>query len=292
LMSSLGFDELYLYSFIGKDSFDKTLLDSEQSIKLRNPLSPELEYLRTSHVPALLEKVTFNLSNFDEVQAYILGRVYFKEKNEEGLPKQPKYLTSLITTDASPRSLHINLKGKIETLLARLHIEDISFEKTDAISFFHPNLQSQILSKKEYIGNIGLVHPKVKRNWKLKFDTVLCTLFTEKVSELYHEYGRYKKVPKYPSVRRDLSFWIDKKIEAEKVLKNLSQEKGDYIQNISIIDIFSKSKRPDKHSFTIQITLQSQKGTLTEEDITSDLNKLITAVEKLGGKIRGKDEEE
>jgi len=288
LMSSIGFDELYTYSFIGEDHYKRTLLDIKQCIKLKNPLSPELEYMRTSLIPGILEKVRLNLSNFDQVASYILQRVYFRQKDNDGLPLQPKYLSAVITREASPKDLFVEIKGKLGVIFSSLHIENLKVEKTNHISFFHPNLQARIKSGKEHIGNIGLIHPVVRNNWKIKYDSCIFTLFIDPLHELSRQYGNYRKVPVYPSVRRDLSFWIDRNIEAQKVSAHLNAVKTNYVSEILIIDIFTNKKHKEKKSFTIQVTLQSSQKTLSEKQIKKDLEKLIHEIERIGGEIRGK----
>lgn len=286
LLSALGFDEIYTYSFTGEDQYQKTLLQIGDCLKLKNPVSPDLSYMRTSIVPSLLEKVAPNLVKFDEISIYESSKVYLKQKDEQGLPQQPKHITGLMSKDIPEEDLFLKLKGKIQEFLNKINIENIKFEKGSEEKYLHPKQQAKIRSGNTQIGLLGLLHPRVRKNWEIKQNTVLFTLYFDKLFELIRPQREYTKISKYPVVKRDLSFWIDEKQEASNILETLFGSRTTFITNIEIIDIFKDNKQRTRKSIAVKITLQSKKGTLTEDQINADVNKLMRAIEKMGGKVR------
>lgn len=287
-LSALGFDEIYSYAFTGEEQYKNTLLDIKECLKLKNPISPDLSHMRTSLVPSLLEKVALNLPSFEEIHIYEISRVYFREKNEEGLPKQPKLITGLICKDKPETNLFFDIKGEIEALLDTLNIENVKFEKTRDIKYLDPKQQAKLRVGNTDIGHLGSIHHMARNNWGIKPSIALFVLDLEKLLELTKPQKDYKEITKYPMVKRDLSFWIDKKAEAAKILVVLGNTKAEYVKEIKILDVFKDPTKVNEKSITIQITLQSRRETLTEAQIKKDLQKLITAIEKIGGKLRKK----
>lgn len=287
-LSSLGFDELYTYSFSGEESYSKTLLDTKNCLKLKNPVSPELEYLKNSLIPNLLEKVVINQANFDTLNIYELSRAYQKELSTEGIPNQPKNIAGLISKNADEEELLLSLKELLAEFFEKIIIYNVTFERTKNIDYLHPSQQWFMKSKNKVIGHIGNIHPLVKANWDIKANTTIFVLDFQTLFDLQGKKRKYKQVPKYPQVTRDLSFWIDRSIEASVIEEKLMNIKSKNIASIRIRDIYKTTKKKDKKSITIQIVLQSKTHTLTEKDITEDMKLVAQAVEKMKGKIRKK----
>ncbi|MBN2015688.1 phenylalanine--tRNA ligase subunit beta [Candidatus Dojkabacteria bacterium] len=287
-MSSLGFDEIYTYSFIGEQHYRKTLLDIDKCLKLKNPLSPELAYMRNSLVPSILEKVKLNLANFDEILIYEMSRIFFKEKNKEGLPNQPLNIIGLVSKHTDNKELYFTLKEKVIALLGQAGIATYAFEKVDSIPYFHPGQQALITTNKVVLGNIGTLHPQVKDNWNIDPNTSLFILDIEKLFELQNKEKVYKRFSKYPYVKRDLSFWVKKDTQTGHLVKELEKGNFSYVKDIEVKDIYEPKTKQDEKSITIQVILQSKRITLSEEEINIDISVLIETIKKFGGTLRKK----
>jgi len=285
-LQALGFDEIYTYSFTGEKQYQNTTLDISKCLKLKNPISPELSYMRNSIVPGILEKTSLNLPNFDKIAIYEISKVYLEEKNEENLPKQPKHISGAISNTDSNTDLFFTLKGKLESLFKNIDIEETKFEKTESIPYLQPTQQAFIKISNNVIGHIGIIHPQVKYNWNIKSNTVIFDLDFDKLFEHRKKVKDYKHISKFPSVKRDLSFWIGFDKEAEKILDEIQKQNYKYVQSIEIIDIYKTEKKSGRKSITIQIVLQSHTSTLSEKQIKEDLDLMTSTIEKLNGKLR------
>lgn len=285
-LASLGFDEIYSYSFIGEEQYKKTSLDIKECLKIKNPLSPELGFLRSDLAPSLLEKIQLNLANFKEVSLFELSRILLKEK-AEGLPKQPKKICAVYSNSIKDTELFLTIKGSIENLLAELNVPKVLFEKSKNVApYLHPQMQANITIADKVIGYLGIVHPTVLANWKIKQNSALFMLDYDLLFKLSRTERKYHKISRFPEVKRDLSFWIDEHTETDTILKSLMEVQTNFVKNIEIIDIFKlKGKSGDK-SVTIEIVIQSDKHTLKEAEINNDIAVISSTIEKLKGKLR------
>lgn len=285
-LQALGFDEIYSYAFISEDHYKNTLLDINECLKLKNPLSPDLSHIRTSLVPSILEKLVLNLPNFEEIEMYESSKICLKEKNKENLPQQPRHITGLLSNDREENSNYYNLKGRIDRLLKTLNIDNINYKRVENIPYLHPNKQAEVRANSKTLGHIGIIHPQVKRNWKINKNTAIFALHFDTLINVAKDDTSYTRISKFPLVRRDLSFWIDKNVDAASILEMLKKANYKHITNIQIIDIYRSSDNKKKKSVTIQITLQSAQKTLEEKDIKADIRILTKEINNIGGKLR------
>jgi len=286
LMTTLGFDEIYTYAFTGEEYYKNTLLDIKDCIRLKNPISPELGYMRSSLIPNLLEKVYLNQENFETLEIFEIARIFRKTKNEEGIPDQPKNLAGIISNDLPDRELFQSLKGKLETLFPKVNIRNAKFVKTADKKYLHSAQQAKVLIEDIPVGYIGIIHPKVTNNWDLKKNTALFILDLERLFEKKKAKKKYRQISKYPNVKRDLSFWADEKLETATILDSIDKVKTNLVKKVSITDVYKSKSKRDKKSVTIQVTLASKKKTLADKEISTEISTLLTALEKIGCKIR------
>lgn len=289
LLASLGFDEMYTYAFINEEMYSRTNLDIKKCIAIRNPLSAELTHLRTTIIPSLLDKVKLNLSYFDELAVFELARVYYKEKNDENLPKQPKKVALLETNNDKKSSLLLTLKGKIEELISQLQLSgSFTFAKQNTIPYLHPNYQAEINLGSKHVGHIGIINEDVRDKWDISKQTAVAELDFGEILSHHIQKKTYSPVSIFPHVERDLSFWIDEKITIDEILTALNNSEALYLQTVDIIDIYKHKKKPSQKSVAITIILQSETETLSEEQISADIEHIKNTINKLGGKIRNR----
>ncbi|MFC1780437.1 phenylalanine--tRNA ligase subunit beta [Patescibacteria group bacterium] len=285
-LSALGFDEIYTYSFTGEEQYKNSLLNIKDCIKLKNSISPELGFMRNSLVPNLLEKVQPNLANFDEVAFYEVSRIYDKAKDSDSLHKQPNNVAGVLCNSMKDKELFFDLKGKVTALLDTINVGSVDLKKSTNIEYLHPSQQATIHIGNTEVGHIGLLHPQAAKNWDIEKN---CALFVLDFDELFQNIEtakKYKRVSKYPQVKRDLSFWIGKGTIVGDVLNSLKEVDTKYVTDIIITDVYEKDSKNEKKSITINITLQSKHETLTEKEINTEIKDITKVITKLGGKLR------
>jgi len=107
----LGFTETYTYSLVEKDT----------GLKLKNPLSLDWLYLRTSLTPSLIKIITENKGKSDYFNLFEIANVYIPQKNN--LPEEEMHLIICTT-----HSNYYRFKGIIESLLSDLGIFNFNID--------------------------------------------------------------------------------------------------------------------------------------------------------------------
>lgn len=289
IMASEGFDEIYSYTFIGKQLLERLSLNSKDNVKLINPLSPELELLRTSLIPNLIDKALLNASNYDEFSIYEKGRVIFKDIDPETkLNIQPENIAAL-SFSKEHKLLFYQIKTSLMSLAEGLNI-NLKFSKTirgrfeNLKNIFHPGRSAGIYLNEEIIGVISELHPKIKMDLNIKGNIAYWELDLSAISKLATFSKEYSPISIYQKVKRDLSFFIPDNAIYSDIENSINSLNLEYLIGIEFKDMY---KEEGNKSITISLKFQSLEKTLTDTEINDQMDKIVKVLEeKIKAKVR------
>ena len=97
IMVSCGFQEIITYSLTNLEVMEKSLLSTDSAmLKVANPMSRELEYLRTSLIPNVLSTMSYNQRyQRKSFKLYEMGKVFLAREND--LPKEKDVLCAVLS---------------------------------------------------------------------------------------------------------------------------------------------------------------------------------------------------
>jgi len=306
LMSRYGAHEIYSYTMIGNKLCAATGVDQSSLIRIKNPLSPELQYFRNSLLPSLIEKVELNAKNrFENFALYEFSRIAYKDRFEEKegkdssksnkLPYQPYHLSiARYSSKETNRSGDLHnykfIKGYLDLLLEDLGLKELvnvmKLKNGDRVldlpNAWHPAQTGKILYKEESIGLIGNAHPKLYENFKINGHLSILEMefSSEMMDKIKVDMNDYTAIVNMPAVYRDISFWMGQEIELGPLISALQKSDIKYFESIDLVDIYEDSKHPGKKSVTINITFRAKKKTLEEKDITDSVREATQILEQ------------
>ncbi len=297
VMNGFGFSEVVNYTFTSPDFCDAMLLDSndkKRSVeKILNPISEEMAVLRTSLIPGLLETMRRNnYQQIDNLKIFETGHVFFaKQKNSQ--PEENEMLAALWTGARSELAWHskrvdcdfFDIKGAAESLLDSIGIDDLVFSRANWEDYpYYKRGYSAIIEKDgKYVGNLGQINPEVLNNFNLKQDAFIFEMDMEVLLSLVPDSITAKPIPKYPSLSRDITIIVDKRIEAGSVLfavKKLMNENS-LIEDVFLFDVYEGKPLMDgKKSLSLRIVYRSWEKTLKEKAIKGIHNHISKVIIK------------
>ena len=289
-----GYHEVITYSFTSPSSEDFIGLMPEDPrrhhLRILNPLTEDLSALRTSLIPGLLEAARYNVSwKNSNLKLFELKKVFFPLAGER-LPKEVKYLAGLamgIDRDPhwafSPRPIDFfDIKGCVEDLLEALQIKGIKFDRAEDIPYLHPGKSSRILFGKEPLGVLGEVHPQVLSRYEIHGKAYLFEIDFEQMVKWTGEGKRFRPLPKFPAVYRDLSMVVDDALEAEKVVEAIRAFRQPFIDEVHVFDIYRGAPIPEgKKGVSYRIRYQASDRTLTDEEVNEFHGKVISQLKEI-----------
>jgi len=273
-------------------------LSGEEPVAILNPQNQDMGFLRTSLMPGMLDVVTRNVNvNIPDLRLFEIGHVFCKDFTEK--PKivedflEEERIGVLLTGAGSAghwsekkRAGDIyDLKGILEGLL-----EVFALDKCRVISYptasglTESTLAIEIADS--YAGYAGAVRADV-----LKFFGIEQDVFVAEIS-LASLVGRramkYRALPRYPRVRRDVAFGVAENTSAGSVLDVIRKAAGELLASVEVFDVYQGPNVPaGVKSIALALELMSREKTLAEADIEAVMQRVVGAVEKeCGGTLR------
>lgn len=288
-MIGLGLNETMSYVLINDKEVNKFTLDKFEPIKLLDPLTEDRNTLRYSIVPSLLKIYEYNLDrNNKDISIFEIGKGFGKV-NEEYIEEEKlcmllsgKYYEGIGNT----KNVDFYIaKGIVEELLDFLGYSGrYSFTKAKELpKEFHPGQTALISVNASEVGIIGKLHPRVTKEDVYVVEINLNKLLSKKVGKM-----KYKEISKFPSIKKDVAFIIDRNLDSEVIEKQIKKSAGNLLTNIEVFDVYTgEHVLEGKKSIAYSLTFSDSKKTLTDDEVTEIFNKVILETEKvLGAEIR------
>ncbi|GHR54131.1 phenylalanine--tRNA ligase beta subunit [Helicobacter pylori] len=270
-----GFKEVIHYVFYSKEKQQKLGFEVlEDPLELQNPITTELNTLRTSLVCGLLDASLRNKNlGFKSIALYEKGSVYNSKREEiqklgflaSGLQKKESY------PDAKGKAWDFYSFAECVSKV----IGDFSLEKlTTQTPINHPYQSAKIIQNNEIIGVIAKIHPKVIQELDL-FESYYAEIDAFK---LKRPAMLLKPFSIYPSSVRDLTLIIDENTAFSKIKKALKDAQISNLSEILPLDIFKESN--NSIALSVRCVIHSLEKTLNDEEVNSAVQKALEILEK------------
>ena len=276
MLTANGFLEIMCNS-LTKGSYSK---NTEEVVRILNPLSVELNVMRQSLLLPALESVAHNQNRkSSDVKFYEFGKTYhlINEKYVE----RPRLLMVLSGAEsaeswsqkASPVSFY-NLKAAVDAVIGRLGITGY---QTEEVSDENYSFGLKYFRGPQSIVTFGAVTAADKKLtdvdkdvYYADFDWALLLDIVSKNKVIS------KEIPKYPAVRRDLSMLVDTEMTFETLKTIAFKSEKKLLKNVQVFDVYVGDKLPEnKKSYALSFTLQDDQQTLTDKQIDAVMQKII-----------------
>ncbi len=288
-MVAQGLYEVLTYSFVSPGVFNKINLKAENplrnAIKLINPLGEDQSIMRTTMIPNMLDVISRNYNKkIAEGQFFELAKVYISDVLPlEGLAEEKETLTIGMYGNVD----FFDMKGAVENLLEELNIYKYRILSSNNDSM-HPGRTAELLINNKRVGCLGEVHPDVLDNYDIPVRVYIAELNFEEILQQSEMNIKYRSLPKYPSVARDIAIVVTEEITAGQVEEIIRNKGGKLIEEVKLFDIYRGSQIEEGYkSMAYSIVYRSDEKTLSEEDITKVHNKIVNSlVNQVGAALR------
>lgn len=311
LMLSAGLNEIQTSSLIGKSLLDKFKItyDDANAVKVANAASEEYSMLRQTLAASVLNCMKYNFDNGQKTfWGYEIGKTYLKvgeaDEKTTGI-KETRVLQGVMTGEVQNSKWQVKtstdfytVKGIIENLFEDLEvsrriklvpIEETELAKTHKVLHPYRTAVIMLLGKRpQPIGYFGQVHPTLIDKLKLNQDAFLFKVdLTELIGAVKETVPRFKHIPQFPEVRRDIAFIINDDVTFDDIQKVI---KGSVKQNIfkgsEIFDVYQGEHVEEGFkSVAFRIKMQDENATLTDEIIEQQMTSVREKLQKTYAQI-------
>ncbi|MGC2259580.1 MAG: phenylalanine--tRNA ligase subunit beta [Candidatus Sulfotelmatobacter sp.] len=295
---ALGYDEAVSLTFISHADAER--FSSASVLELENPLSEEASVMRTSMAPGMLDMLARNLNRgLENVRLFETGRTY-ELSGADRIESARLCLGATATSvksalpaagvldvskgeQAAAAEAFRSFKGDVENLLTAFQYRELSFDRKTA-EYFHPGGSARAVMDGAVVAQFGQIAEDVKSQKKLRQDVFLAEIDLEQL----HAHGlrtvKFAPLAKYPAVERDFSFVFSDDVEFEAMRRVVMGLRLKELREFNPVEIFrGGSIDAGKYSILLRARLQSDEGTLRDEQIAEWSSQMVAALQGLGG---------
>jgi phenylalanyl-tRNA synthetase, beta subunit, non-spirochete bacterial len=284
-----GLNQSISYSFVSRKVFDKILLDNESSLRnaiaIRNPLGEDYSIMRTTTIPSIMESLARNYSrNNETARLFEIGKIYIPNEDSSKLPEE----RNLVTIGLYGNADYFHVKGVVENILGSLGIEKFSFKRESENPSFHPGKTAALYIKRDLVGILGEVHPDAADNYGVDERCYVAELNLDVLYSYANLDKKYKALPKFPAVTRDMAILIDDSVLVQDIEDLMWKQGGNMVESINLFDVYKGEQIPaGKKSIAYSIIYRLENKTLTDAEVNKVHDKIVRTLEnKLGAELR------
>lgn len=284
-LQSNGFNEVMNNSLT-------SVKDESNAVKLLNPLSGDLAFMRTSLAEGLLQNADYNIKRKNpDLKFFELGKIYHKI---DGKYLERKQLALLVTGRNVPENWlqpksatdFYYLKSYVKILLDKLQL-DID-EKPLIDGRFSDALE--LTADGKTVARLGKISKELLNDADIDQDCFYAEIELENCHKLRStENLKFVDIPKFNKIRRDLALLIDKDVSYDELYQSARKNRSKFLKNISLFDVYEGKNLPEgKKSYAMSFELLNEEKTLEEKDISEVMNTLINNFKKeFSAELRG-----
>jgi phenylalanyl-tRNA synthetase beta chain len=299
-IASKGYLEAITWSFTDS-KVNQLFIESNKEIKIVNPISTDLNVLRSSIFSNLIIHLNKNLGRgFKDLSIFEIGPTFSGSQPGE----QQTVVSGLRSGKLSRQSWLeqerlvdvFDVKSDvIQSLVEAGYNKDKFYIDDEAPNYYHPGKSGRIFlnkSKENVIAFFGDIHPNIIKKLDIKTEALVgFEIFLDNIKQPKKSLKDQKTQYKYSDFQkseRDFAFILDKNFKVQELVEIIANVDKVLIKSVKVFDVYEGANIPDgKKSIALNVTIQSSEKTLAEDDLKKINQLIISAVElKTGAKIR------
>ena len=260
---------------------------SGDGVRLANPLSSDMDVLRPSLLPGLLDTLQHNLTRRNgDLQFFEMGRVFTAR---EGAAPHEGWRVALALTGArnpafwsgTEREAKCDLydvKGLIEELLESLGLRGVVWTRSPEPSSLFLESATVSLGGRLVLGRFGQVQPSVARRYDLRDPVLLAELHLDLLLAKRNRSKGFKALPAFPASQRDVAMIVPETVTHEAVLGVVRKTQPAHLERVELFDVFrGRHVTEGFKSMAYAFTYRATDRTLKDDEVNASQAKLVEA---------------
>ncbi|PWC73812.1 phenylalanyl-tRNA synthetase subunit beta [Azospirillum sp. TSH100] len=295
-LAARGLSEAVTWSFLS-GPVAELFGGGEPGLRLVNPISSDLDVMRPSILPNLIQAAGRNADRgYADVRLFEVGAA-FRNPAPDG---QDTVAAGIRAGAAVPRHWAEKARGvdvfdaKADALAV---LEAVGAPAgnlqvtTDAPGWYHPGRSGVLRLGPTVMARFGEIHPSVLEALGVKGPVIGFEVMLDAVPLPKKKGGTAKpmvQLSAFQPVERDFAFVVDRKVEADKILRAVKGADKALVKDVAVFDVYEGAGVGDgRKSVAVSVTYQPTTATLTDEAIEAVGQKIVAAVVKAtGGNLR------
>lgn len=296
-MADRGLQECVTWSFLSKSMAQQFTDNLSVSLCLTNPISVEMDTMRPSILPNLIDACAKNANRgFGNAALFETGPIFHGVNPEDqmyvctgvrhGQHANKHWASSDVSRDVDVFDAKADAIAAIKAVNPSLN----PMISRDAPSYFHPGRSGSLRLGKNVLAYFGEIHPAILEMIDITGPVVGFEVFLENIPEAKASGAKPAlALSAFQPVRRDFAFLVDDSVEAGTVIAAATKGGGKLVSDVQIFDVYQGKGVPEgQKSLAIAVEFQPVDATLKDEEIEGLTKSVIDSVtSKTGATLRG-----
>ena len=283
-LAGAGFTETWNPALVPGRKLEELRI-AAHAMRVQNPLSDDMDTLRTSLLPSLIDAVAINRDRGrDEVRVYEIATAFLAKVGDKATqPDEPLRLAAVATAGATAESGELafrRLKSVLDACVASLSAPALSYDRA-AAQLFHPGRCAAVVLDGRQLGYLGELHPSVTQG--IASRVVAFEVDVEPVLAAARV-PRAHPLPKFPAVQRDLAVVVEDTVSAGVILQGIEELGGELLEHARAFDEYRGAQVAEgSKSIAFTLTFRSPERTLTDAEVDRAISEIKLGLEKRHG---------
>ncbi|WP_174300665.1 phenylalanine--tRNA ligase subunit beta [Caulobacter sp. S45] len=295
-LAAAGYAETIGWSFTSR-TLARLFGGGGDALVLANPIASELDCMRPSALPGLIQAVGRNgARGLADCALFEVGPVF-----ADDTPKGQRTAVAAVLVPQAARHWSeggkedaFTLKGELMAVLEELGapVGSLQVVQGSAAKWWHPGRSARVqLGPKTVLAEFGALHPRVLKALDVTGPVYGFELWLEALPESKRVGSRGRSAldlsPLMP-LSRDFAFLVDGARPAGDLVRAASGADKALIADVYVFDVYEGAGVAEgAKSVALEVTIQPREKTLSDAEIETLSGKVVAAVEKAtGGKLR------
>lgn len=294
-LNGLGYDEAISLSFVERE-LDAELTARElgcgEAVEILNPVLEHKPRMRTSLLTGLVEALELNLNHGTRsVRLFEIGKRFAAGPDRPEERETLAILVSGAVDDHDYRTRRdadfFDIKGAVEAVLERLRAPGFTFERA-GVEYLHRGQAAAVVVDGQMLGVLGRLSPELASRRKLKQPVYVAEIALDRLLEIEPLETTYTRLPRYPSVMRDISIVLPNHVSFAEVASAVRSLGVQNLAGVALYDVFTGGQISEgSRSLTLRVAFRSDERTLTDEEASAGHARIVEALsERFGAELR------
>lgn len=270
----IGLSEVVNYSFVGVADLDRCGLPTDGRVFVCNPLSEDMNVLRTDLLPGLLNTLRHNISQDNvRVRVFEVAHTFVQDSTRDTQTRENNRLAILLHGDRFPGRYpyptgklgYADLKGLLEHLLATLNLQAGEYTRGSVHPYYAPEIVVTVLG--EVVGKMGMLRDTLAEEYLARGDVWYADLDLDALMRLHHASRvTFSSIPKFPVVRRDMTLIAPRGLAVGAIVDAVRALRESVLEDVFLVDVYAPDQS-EEHKLTFRFVYRHPQKTLKDKEV-------------------------
>ncbi|HEV2140583.1 MAG TPA: phenylalanine--tRNA ligase subunit beta, partial [Candidatus Dormibacteraeota bacterium] len=282
VLAGAGFTETWNPALVSGRKLEDLRI-AAHAMRVSNALSDDMDTLRTSLLPSLIDVLALNRNRGrQDVRVYEIAAAFLARVGEKNVqPDEPLRLGVMQAVGVSAEegeAAFYRMKSVLDRCMAAVAAPACEYDRAST-ELFHPARCAAVLLDGRQLGYVGELHPTVSSSAGIEGRVVAFEVDVEPVLEAFR-IPRSQPLPRFPAVERDLAVVVEETVAAGALLGAINELAGDLLEAARPFDQYRGAQVAEGHkSVAFTLTFRSPERTLTDAEVDRVMSEIRLGLE-------------